>query len=274
MREVGSYEAMRRDNWLPKVDAVFLFVCVMLLLLTAAAAGSGGRRRAREAVCRAHLSRWGAMFDRHTSGNDGYFNHGWEVGETDLWMNALRSYYGQEHRLLLCPEATEVRRSPQEPWSVHSAWFRMTDLPGGGEWPYAGSYSINSWTNRVTRDRGSRKADWFWKGTQDVDEPSRIPVFADSVWHDAWPRHTDAPAAVPVGGSWSAAVGEMNHFCIERHGPRVNCLFMDWSVRPIGLKRLWTLKWHRQFDTEGLWTRAGGVTPADWPGWMRDFKDF
>jgi hypothetical protein len=51
-------------------------------------------------------------------------------------------------------------------------------------------------------------------------------------------------------------------------------LFMDWSVRKVGLKELWTLKWHRSYDTAGPWTKAGGVKPEDWPQWMRIFKDY
>jgi hypothetical protein len=49
---------------------------------------------------------------------------------------------------------------------------------------------------------------------------------------------------------------------------------MDWSVRKVGLKELWTLKWYRQFDIANPWTRAGGVKPEDWPEWMRNFKDY
>ena len=51
-------------------------------------------------------------------------------------------------------------------------------------------------------------------------------------------------------------------------------LFMDWSVRKVGLKELWTLKWSRDFDTAGPWTLAGGVKPEDWPAWMQRFKDY
>ena len=49
---------------------------------------------------------------------------------------------------------------------------------------------------------------------------------------------------------------------------------MDWSVRKVGLKELWTLKWHHEYDTAGPWTKAGGVQPEDWPQWMRSFKDY
>jgi hypothetical protein len=49
---------------------------------------------------------------------------------------------------------------------------------------------------------------------------------------------------------------------------------MDWSVRKVALKELWTLKWHRQFDTTGPWTKAGGVRSEDWPEWMGSFDDY
>ena len=61
---------------------------------------------------------------------------------------------------------------------------------------------------------------------------------------------------------------------MNRHDGRINCLFMDWSVRKVGLKELWTLKWANGWDTANRWTRAGGVQPADWPGWMRGFRDY
>jgi prepilin-type processing-associated H-X9-DG protein len=66
----------------------------------------------------------------------------------------------------------------------------------------------------------------------------------------------------------------MDCFCINRHTGYSNALFMDWSVRKVGIKELWTLKWHREFDTQGPWTRAGGVQPSDWPPWMRNFRDY
>ena len=68
--------------------------------------------------------------------------------------------------------------------------------------------------------------------------------------------------------------GEMNHFCIDRHGGFVNFLFMDWSVRRVGLKENWTLKWHRASNTAGPFTRAGGVRPEDWPTWLSHYKDY
>jgi hypothetical protein len=45
-------------------------------------------------------------------------------------------------------------------------------------------------------------------------------------------------------------------------------------VRKVPLKQLWTFKWHRQWNTTGPWTIAGGVQPDQWPEWIRPYPDF
>ncbi len=141
----------------------------------------------------------------------------------------------------------------------------------------------------MTKDRGARLKEWFWKSVQTVNATYNVPVCGTAIlavdhglearatrWHDAWPRDTDSPPAYPDEFGWGdkGTTDEMKHFCINRHSAFVNFLFMDWSTRPVGLKELWTLKWHRAFNTAGPWTKAGGVAPADWPDWMRGFKDY
>jgi hypothetical protein len=49
---------------------------------------------------------------------------------------------------------------------------------------------------------------------------------------------------------------------------------MDWSARKVGIKELWTLKWHRTYNTADYYTRAGGVRAGDWPLWLRHFPDY
>jgi hypothetical protein len=70
----------------------------------------------------------------------------------------------------------------------------------------------------------------------------------------------------------------MQRFCINRHDGFINGAFVDYTVRRVGLKELFTLKWSRRYNTAGPWTTAGGVTPADWrnhgTGWLAKFKDY
>ena len=262
---------MRHEVYFGKKEILVVLGCAVFLLLNIGAIGTGGRRRAQEMVCLSNLYKWGTIFQIFTNDNEGYFNRGWDIGEEGLWMNALRPYYKDNWGLLLCPEATITTMQIRSGSFI--AWQRSINLPVSGEYRYLGSYGINSWTNNMTNDRGSRREEWFWKNVRSIKGKNKIPVFADATWHDAWPTVTDFPPYYD-GELAMGTYNEMKSFCINRHNGGVNGLFMDWSARKIGLKELWTLKWHRNYITEGPWTKAGGVQSLDWPQWMRNFKEY
>lgn len=100
-----------------------------------------------------------------------------------------------------------------------------------------------------------------------------MPLLLDSRSDSSSPTD-DTPPPSSEKDSLRDNSSTMASFCMNRHNGHVNCLFLDLSVRKVGLKELWTLKWHREFNTAGPWTKAGGVQPKDWPHWMRKFKDY
>jgi prepilin-type N-terminal cleavage/methylation domain-containing protein/prepilin-type processing-associated H-X9-DG protein len=264
----------RRGFTLIELLVVIAIIALLMAILMPALARV--KEQAKSISCRARLREWGLLFKFYTDDHDGYFNEGWgSNSERTLWPNALRPYYKDSWDMLLCPTAVRVMRDLND-WGTFKAAWRDMDLPGGGEHRYTFSYSINSWTNYMHDNRGARLEEWFWKSAVDVKSANNVPVFADATWHDAWPLHTDTPSptmdAFGIGNQ--GTTGEMNHFCIDRHNGFVNFLFMDWSTRGVGLKELWTLKWHRTFDKMGPWTRAGGVQSEDWPVWLRRYKDY
>ncbi len=109
----------------------------------------------------------------------------------------------------------------------------------------------------------------------DLYDKVHIPVFLDCRGIAGWPDHASTPpeynGALPQG---IALTEQMKNFCIDRHGKGVtNCLFMDFSVRSAGLKELWKLKWHRNFDINGPWTKDHVPQPV-WPEWMQGFRDY
>jgi hypothetical protein len=67
----------------------------------------------------------------------------------------------------------------------------------------------------------------------------------------------------------SEGVNAMQLFCIDRYNGGVNGVFLDSTVRKIGLKELWKLKWHRRFNTN--WPTPDWVSEASW---MKNFKDY
>ncbi|UCG59986.1 MAG: type II secretion system protein [Phycisphaerales bacterium] len=272
------------------IELLVVIAIIALLMSIMMPALARVKKQSQSVACRARLKQWGLLFKLYTDDYDGYFNEGWGYGdhhpggsgEMGLYLNALRPYYKDNWEMLKCPTATRVVQNEND-WGTFKSWFRDVDLPGGGEYRYIGSYGINSWTNYMIKDRGARPVANFWKTAVNVKNPDTVPVLGDATWHDAWPWETDQPVAHPFDFGWESpgTTDEMNHFNIDRHSGFVNFAMMDWSVRYVGLKELWTLRWHRNWERgpageyrPSPWTTAGGVMSVDWPQWMRRYKDY
>ena len=143
------------------------------------------------------------------------------------------------------------------PGSTFQAWQVESPPPR-----FRGSYGFNNSIAFFTRAKDVE--------SYSVKGLANIPVILDSTTPRIEHNHDDAP---PQPGTPSFIYGA-KAFCINRHNEHVNGLFMNWSVRRIGLKELWTLKWHDDYNTAGPWTKAGGVQPSNWPEWMRNFRDY
>jgi prepilin-type N-terminal cleavage/methylation domain-containing protein len=185
---------MHKRRGFTLIELLVVIAIIALLMAILMPALSRVKKQAQSVACMSRLKSWGLMFKFYTDEYDGKFNPGWGVGEATLWPNALRPYYRDDWEMLLCPTATRIDEQGRE--GTFMAMTRTLATPGGGSQYYAFSYGINSWTNHMTGDRGDRKLEWCWKTTAHTGQYN-IPVFADSTWHDAWPRHTDAPIQLP-----------------------------------------------------------------------------
>jgi len=108
-----------------------------------------------------------------------------------------------------------------------------------------------------------------------VKGASNIPLFFDSALFDSWPNPIDVPPPEDIERYIDTPfASEMCLPCINRHRGFINMAFLDMHIRKVGLKELWTLKWHRTYDTMGRYTKAGRMPPNEWPEWMRKFKDY
>ncbi len=275
---IEEYQMSKRRGF-TLIELLVVIAIIALLMAILMPALNRVKGQAQKISCQARLKQWGLVFKLYTDDYNGSFNNR-DVGASGLWMAALQPYYRDNQKMLLCPTATKLMENSND-WGTYKA----ATLNG-----FIFSYGINSWTNAVEQDRGARWKEWFWRNVQNnttVLPDSRtvegrpistntIPVFGDSTWYDAWPRHTDQPSetmdAFGIGDRGTS--GEMNHFCIDRHRGFCNLLFMDWSARGVGLKELWTLKWNRAYVTNGPWTKAGGSRPEDWPVWLRNYRDY
>lgn len=241
------------------------------------------RKQARSAGCQMNLHHWGVIWSMYCDDNEGRFCTsevaGAGAGTLDwkrgTWVVALRPHYQTRSGILTCPMAT--KRLPTG--DAHGGPFNTYVMGSGGygDRQEEGSYGVNCWIYYPVPGQDKiqgRDTKNNWK-TKDVRGGDRIPLFADTMWRGGGPSEVGANGDPPAfNGQWLGAGREMMHFVIDRHNGFTNGVFLDWSVRKMGLKQLWTFKWHRYYNVMGPWTTAGGCRTEDWPEWMRHFKAY
>jgi len=225
------------------------------------------KRQAQAVICQANLKQWGLILEMYTNNNNGQFFGGFEEKENwwNDWIEILKPAYVKRGGITCCPTATQTAANGGR--GVFMAW---NDEEGD-----YGSYGLNAWVcNPAEKAVPLSEKELYWRNTDIKSGAASIPVFLDSLVVAACPDNASVPpnySGEPPPSDFdpkkTALTEQMKPFCINRHGyGMTNCLFMDWTVRPVGLKELWKLKWHRNFNTKA-------ASPA-WPGWMNGFKNY
>jgi len=274
------------------IELLVVISILTLLMALLFPALSRARKQARAAVCQSRQRGWALMFAAYKNDYDGRFPNselrrfdsatGQEEWTSLPWPAQMEVYSGSDCRkAALCPSAAKPR--PFTGWTrgvlvavgtTFAAWsherasydLRLFGLSRSG---YISSYGVNVDVYLRNYERVRRNV-----------SPSAYPTFFDCRAHLC--RMYDMTSLLeppPDEDHDYAGESSPNYYAamvtINRHGGgNLNVTFMDGSVRRVGVKEIFTLKWHIDFDTAGPWTKAGGALPEDWPEWMRGFKDY
>jgi prepilin-type N-terminal cleavage/methylation domain-containing protein/prepilin-type processing-associated H-X9-DG protein len=254
---------MNRQKGFTLIELLVVIAIVALLMAILMPALQRVRKQAKVVVCQSRLHQWSIVFSMYTDDNKGYFPAHYQ----NSWIKTGLEY-SKDEELFLCPMATksfeEGTRHPFASWERGGVYI---------------SYGFNEWAYNHQGGDGSRGrlARHYWN-TPNLRGAHDVPVLADMSDHaehpEGQPFQYDEPPVYDGAPRGSAGEDEMRVYCINRHDGVVNVLFADWTVRKVGLKELWTLKWHRDFDAAGPWTTAGLVQPSDWPVWMKNLIDY
>jgi prepilin-type N-terminal cleavage/methylation domain-containing protein len=264
------------------IELLVVIAIIALLMSMLMPALRRVREQARTTRCLANLKQWGLISAMYTGENDGKFWPG--LGSPGYWWPwQLEERYKdwKQNKIWFCPTAKKPivneKGTTSASLNIFNAWGIYKDYQGGysaGPNGIAGSYAINGYVLATNNPnpRGTPDSSTVdnWR-TPNVPGAANIPLFTDSLRFDGWPRDTDVPAANEYA-AWTT--NGLARCCINRHDGFVGCVFLDFSVRKVGLKELWTLKWHKLFNTTGTWTAAGGAVASDWPDWIRDLKNY
>ena len=263
------------------IELLVVIAIVALLMAVLLPALQRVRSQARGAACQSNLHQSGLIISMHVDDNDGGLlatpAGGWTLPRGtfyDFVTDYARSDFA------FCPMARRWEHNPDPRLGTSSVDdFRAIAGSKSTAWCllWAGPNESRPSFSEISGSYGYNYRNFYPEYRNRYPDSARnnVPILLDGAWVLARgsPEHEPPAYDEPLDLTtlqWSG----MKSFCINRHNGAVNGLFLDWSVRKVGLKELWTLKWSREFDTANAWTRAGGVQPEDWPQWMRRFHDY
>jgi prepilin-type N-terminal cleavage/methylation domain-containing protein/prepilin-type processing-associated H-X9-DG protein len=271
----------RRGFTLIELLVVIAIIAILMAILMPALGRV--REQAKMVGCIANLRQWNLQAAMFTEANNGQF---WksDPGTPGYWFPKYMEDKVKDWRAnptWLCPKAQKPveeggRMLPT--LNIYNAWGVFTGA-GLGPNGIKGSYGINGYCLIPQANPGAQPAANYESGVPTSQgwklaggpQASQVPWFIEALRFDLWPLPTDRPA----DSEYAAWGGNLMARCaINRHRGMLNAAFMDWSVRKLGVKEVYTLKWHKSFNTRGPYTKAGGVTGEMWPEWIRPFKDY
>ncbi|HZN67303.1 MAG TPA: prepilin-type N-terminal cleavage/methylation domain-containing protein [Tepidisphaeraceae bacterium] len=246
-----SVRKSRQGKGFTLVELLVVIGIIALLISILMPSLSRARAQAASVQCLSNTRQLVQAYQMYLNSNKGKGVR-YAPGVEDFWIESFRSHYGQVDEIRHCP----ISRNDISPdWgSAARAWtFTISGRANNG------GYGFNGWHHRWdpqgqggSQYSGGPKERYF--GSTPT-ESSRVPLFADCIWPDGWPRENDPTPPNLTTGDRARQGNAPNEnmlarFTINRHGGRTNIGFVDGHGESVPLAELKKLKWHNQWQNQ------------------------
>jgi prepilin-type N-terminal cleavage/methylation domain-containing protein len=265
---------MKRRNAFTLIELLVVIAIIAILMGILMPALARVRNQARGVVCQSNLKNWGTIWKMYTDSNNGMFNK--RTGSSGRWIDTLYYLY-KEEKFRICPIATKIAAPEGASDTLAlggdavTSWGKCAPSNNRPVGTY-GSYGVNEFVEVPGEATVCSKPASNFYGSADLKIASQVPLFADCWFFGAFVDPTNpAPATDSRRGTSSDSRqsgdgdASMGRFCINRHSAAINMLYLDYSVRKVGLKSLWHQRWGKH------WNPANYPTPT-WSKWMEQMK--
>jgi prepilin-type N-terminal cleavage/methylation domain-containing protein len=278
---------MQKSKGFTLIELLVVIAIIALLLAVVMPALRMAKRQAQAVICRSNLKQWALVFYLYTEDYDGSFPQSDTLSQNDpinpedaYFLGATLPYYKDED-LRMCPATKTLDREPAgfevNVGGTFIDWGPLPSSVSGDNWwdsLASGSYGFNDWCADPPPGMN-----YYW-GTLECENAIRkinhksaykIPMVFDCVNCDAAPREYDlAPTdeehlTDEYNATWQSHA--MKLMSIDRHHGGIDVAFADLHAEHVGIKRLWSLKWHANYNTSAL-------PPNAWPPWLQNYKDY
>ena len=239
--------ANRKAFTLIEILVVMAILAILLSILLPSL--HQARQQGRAVVCLSNEKQWGYFFKMFLNDHDdkftGLYYH--------KWMDVLDVYTKDSPGIYFCPTATQTVNEGGR--DSRAAWEEE-----GRKGSYGTNYWIHDKPYMILPTQYPQ--DSWWKSFN-VKKANIVPVLLDCAWPSGLPLHEDPPPEFDGQTSSYTEMKCMRFFSVNRHQGAVNGLFMDLSVRKVGLRNLWDLYWHKNWN-------PNHDPPPIWPDWMKN----
>jgi prepilin-type N-terminal cleavage/methylation domain-containing protein len=245
------------------IELLVVIAIIAILVALLLPVLSRAKTRAKSLNCQSNLKQLGMANFMYVNerGNTIPYKSG-----NNLWMENLIDYNVTVSKARFCPVAPYSPNPATHMGSATTAWVwadtpleLITHIP-----LWAGSYTFNGWMYHGDFAGDNRPPDTnAFLNDGDINFPSQTPVFSDGYWLDVWPQESDPPGRNLLAGGPVVAISTIT---IARHGAgpqpgyanwppgaklpaAINVAFCDDHVSLVPLEQLWTLYWHKNWNT-------------------------